>query len=195
MRLCFFGDSFVNGTGDDNCLGWAGRLCGEARRRGREVTYYNLGIRRDTSVDIARRWEGEASVRLPPEHDGRLVFSFGVNDCVCEHGRPRVSEDTTVANARTILARARAGWPTLMLGPPCTGDAVLDDRVGRLSRRLEHACNELAVPFLPVFPLLEASEVWREEAEQGDGIHPNRGGYALITQAALDWQPWRDWMN
>ena len=25
MRICFFGDSFVNGTGDDECLGWVGR--------------------------------------------------------------------------------------------------------------------------------------------------------------------------
>lgn len=26
MRICFIGDSFVNGTGDDTCLGWVGRI-------------------------------------------------------------------------------------------------------------------------------------------------------------------------
>jgi acyl-CoA thioesterase-1 len=26
MRICFFGDSFVNGTGDDDGLGWVGRI-------------------------------------------------------------------------------------------------------------------------------------------------------------------------
>jgi hypothetical protein len=27
IRICFFGDSIVNGTGDDACLGWVGRIC------------------------------------------------------------------------------------------------------------------------------------------------------------------------
>jgi acyl-CoA thioesterase-1 len=27
------------------------------------------------------RWQREAEARLPSEHDGRLVFSFGANDC------------------------------------------------------------------------------------------------------------------
>ena len=72
MRICFIGDSFVNGTGDDACLGWAGRLCRDARAAGREVTYYNLGVRRNTSADIARRWRAEkrrracrSSIRAP----------------------------------------------------------------------------------------------------------------------------------
>ena len=195
MRICFFGDSFVNGTGDDDCRGWPSRLCAEARQRGRDVTLYNLGIRRDTSGDVARRWEHEASARLLPEHDGRLVFSFGVNDCVYEQELPRVSANASVANTQTILARARARWPTLMVGPPCTGDADLDQRVGGLSDRMEFVCRELSIPFLPIFPRLGSSEVWRREAEQGDGIHPNRGGYALVTQAVLSWQPWRDWTS
>lgn len=32
MRICFIGDSFVNGTGDPECLGWAGRICVTARK-------------------------------------------------------------------------------------------------------------------------------------------------------------------
>jgi lysophospholipase L1-like esterase len=71
MRICFFGDSFVNGTGDDDGLGWVGRVVARARQGGRDVTAYNLGIRRDTSADVAARWVGEARLRLPHEHDGR----------------------------------------------------------------------------------------------------------------------------
>jgi acyl-CoA thioesterase-1 len=55
IRICFIGDSYVHGTGDDDCLGWAGRLCAAARRAGHNVTYYNLGVRRETSADIACR--------------------------------------------------------------------------------------------------------------------------------------------
>jgi lysophospholipase L1-like esterase len=195
MRICFFGDSFVNGTGDDDCLGWVGRLCAEARARGRDITLYNLGIRRDMSGDVAGRWEREADARLRPEHDGRLIFSFGVNDCVHEGNQPRVSEDMSLRNARTILERARATRPTLMVGPPCTGDARLDERVQCLSDRLEALCRELVVPMLPTFRLVDTSQVWRREAAQGDGVHPNRGGYTLIYQAVLNWQPWRDWVT
>ncbi len=195
MRICFIGDSFVNGTGDDDCLGWAGRLCAEARQRGHNITLYNLGIRRDTSGDIAERWEREAAARLAPEHDGRVVFSFGVNDCVHDlGGRPRVPEDAAVINTRSILERAQARWPTLIIGPPCAGEAALDLRVKSLSSRMELLCTELSLPFLTLFPSLEGNETWRHEAQQGDGVHPNRGGYTLLFRAIVGWEPWKAWV-
>jgi lysophospholipase L1-like esterase len=55
IRICFVGDSFVNGTGDPDCLGWTGRLCASRSRQGRSITYYNLGVRRETSADICDR--------------------------------------------------------------------------------------------------------------------------------------------
>src|SRR5437773_118332 len=64
MRICFFGDSFVNGTGDDEGLGWVGRVVARARQDGRDVTGYNLGIRANTSADVAARWAGEARLRI-----------------------------------------------------------------------------------------------------------------------------------
>jgi acyl-CoA thioesterase-1 len=195
MRICFIGDSFVNGTGDDDCLGWVGRLCSEARQRGHNVTLYNLGIRRDTSTDIASRWEREASARLPPEHDCRLVFSFGVNDCVREaSGQPRVAESASIANARLILMRAREWRPTIMIGPPCSGDAALDGRVRRLSDQLGVLCEELSIPFLSAFEAVYGSVIWQRDAERGDGIHPNRDGYSLLYEAVLAWNSWREWV-
>jgi acyl-CoA thioesterase I len=195
MRICFVGDSFVNGTGDDDCLGWVGRLCSNARQHGRDVTCYNLGIRRDTSADIAARWEAEVAARLPPEHDGRLVFSFGVNDCVdAGNGRTRIHLDESLANTRSILSRARARYPTLMIGPPGSGDTALDQRVKHLSERIATICDDVSVPFLSVWPVLVDNRIWREEARQGDGVHPNRGGYLAMHNAILSWQPWRDWI-
>ncbi|NCO13075.1 MAG: hypothetical protein GW843_02735 [Thiomicrospira sp.] len=32
-RICFIGNSFVNGTGDEKMLGWAGRLRAQVRRQ------------------------------------------------------------------------------------------------------------------------------------------------------------------
>jgi len=196
MRICFIGDSFVNGTGDDDCLGWPGRLCARARQAGRDVTLYNLGIRRDTSADILARWEREARARLMPEHDGRLVFSFGVNDCVHEVlDRPRVREDDAITNANAILARAASWRPTLMIGPPWTGDPGLDARVRRLSERFAGICDDLSVPFLSLWRAQIDGEVWHQEAVEGDGIHPNRGGYTRVADLVDMWPPWRVWMG
>lgn len=65
VRICFVGDSFVNGTGDPDYLGWTGRICVRTRQEGHDITYYNLGVRRETSIDIAARWQEEVSRRLP----------------------------------------------------------------------------------------------------------------------------------
>ncbi len=195
MRICFIGDSFVNGTGDDDCLGWVGRLGSEARRRRHDVTIYNLGVRGDTSSDLVARWQHEAEARLAPEHDGRLVFSFGVNDCVeGRAGQPRVAEDTAIANARSILTAARQWRPTLMVGPPCSRNAAVDTRVSRLSDRLAVLCEDLAIPFFATFQLTHGNAAWHCEAGQGDGIHPNRGGYDLLYGALLGWNAWREWV-
>ncbi|ACB95352.1 GDSL-type esterase/lipase family protein [Beijerinckia indica] len=196
MRICFIGDSYVNGTGDDDCLGWPGRICAEARQRGRDITLYNLGIRGNTSTDIAERWEREARARLSPEHDGRLVFSFGVNDCAfIEPGRTRVAETQSVENARCILQRAKEWLPTLMIGPPPSRDFSRDERVKNLSAQFEALCHDLAIPFLSPWDWLTAEDVWLQEAAIGDGVHPNRGGYGSFADLILEWPAWREWVD
>ena len=65
FRVCFIGDSFVLGVGDPDGLGWSGRIAAAARRRGIDITAYNLGVRRETTADIARRWQAEVAPRLP----------------------------------------------------------------------------------------------------------------------------------
>ena len=87
-RVCFIGDSFVQGTGDPERLGWTGRVLRTPAWR--EVTGYNLGVRRDTSADIARRWQAECAARLPYGIDSAgVVFHFGTNDTTVENGALR----------------------------------------------------------------------------------------------------------
>ncbi len=196
LRICFFGDSMVNGTGDDACLGWVGRACAAARRGGRDVTCYNLGIRRDTSEDVLIRWESEAKGRLPPEHDGRLVFSFGANDaCPGADGAVRVTPDRTLANAEAILTAAAAWRPTLMVGPLPICDPIVDARIAELSARFAALCDRLGIPFLPVIDIASSSEAWAREVASGDGAHPNEQGYALVAEAFMRWDAWQGWMR
>jgi lysophospholipase L1-like esterase len=198
VRICFFGDSFVNGSGDDDGLGWVGRVVANARQAGRDVTGYNLGIRGNTSADVAVRWKGEASLRLPADCDGRLVFSFGANDCVSKggDGRSRVAGAESLVHAEAILDAASRWRPTLMIGP----GIVADDReanacICALSTHYATLCQRIGVPYLEICRLLLASPVWTQEALAGDGAHPNRGGYALVANAVSNWGPWRSWMD
>ena len=191
MRICFFGDSIVNGTGDPDCLGWVGRVCAAARQRGIDVTSYNLGIRRDTSADILRRWRQEADIRLPAEYTRRLVFSFGVNDGILENGVCRVTPVETISNSRAIFGAAAAYAPTLMIGPAPIAEATVNYRVRELIPALRTVCQEMGVPYLDVFDRLTSSATWMREIAQGDGAHPGRQGYEELAGLVNEWPAWR----
>lgn len=192
LRVAVFGDSFVNGTGCPDGLGWVGRVTAAARHGGCNLTTYNLGIRRDTSHDIAARWREETARRMPAGIDGRLVFSFGVNDCVAENGRPRVAFHETLAATEAMLAGAQLDRPVLMVGPPPM--AGLDDRIARLSVALAALCDGHGIPYLDIHTPLAADPVWRAEAGSGDGAHPGAAGYARLAALVIAWPAWQDWV-
>jgi acyl-CoA thioesterase I len=197
MRLCFIGDSFVNGTGDDEAMGWAGRVFSAARRNGLDATYYNLGVRRQTSADIAARWRAEVDARHAPESALRLAFSFGTNDGASdERGGARVRQATTRDNAGRILQAASLMGPTIMLGPaPVLDDVAIDERVRRISDDLKSLCGDIGVPFLETFAFVNACAAWRREALQGDGTHPNREGYAALAKFVWEWPEFQKWIT
>ncbi|MBR8837941.1 MAG: lipase [Stigonema ocellatum SAG 48.90 = DSM 106950] len=198
VRICFIGDSFVNGTGDPECLGWTGRICVNANKKGYDITYYNLGIRRDTSTDIANRWLQEVSLRLPKEYDGRVVFSFGLNDTTAENGKTRVDFTKSMENARSILSEAKQLYPVLMVGPAPYAHQEDNERRQRttdLSKQFALVCHELNVPYLDVFPILEQSSIWIDEARANDGAHPRAGGYAEFAEIVQNWQGWLNWFS
>jgi lysophospholipase L1-like esterase len=196
IRICFFGDSFVNGTGDDDGLGWVGRLVSRARRAGRDVTSYNLGIRRDTSADIAARWEEEARRRLPAGCDARLLFSFGANDCTeDEAGRARLPLETTLAHAEKMLRDAAMLAPVLMIGPFLPGEPRVEARIDRLCGEMRGLSAGLRIPYIEARGFIASCAVFRREADAGDGAHPNRGGYEALADfigASPQWEAWLD---
>ncbi len=193
MRICFMGDSFVNGTGDPTFFGWAGRLCVSAQRQGHEITYYNLGSRGHTSRQIAARWQAEVTARLPEGVDGRIVFSFGANDVILENGAPRVPLAETLQNTRSMLAAAQQLFPTLLIGPPPLLEDDVNQRLASLSQQLAPVCAELHVPYLQVFPALQRTHIWGTEVAANDGAHPRADGYALLAGLVEEWASWQAW--
>ena len=189
MRICFVGDSIVNGTGDPEYLGWVGRVLRDERTRRTELTGYNLGIRRDTSAQIRARWNEEVTQRLPAEFEGRVVFSFGGNDCVQE-----VTPAASLANSAAILGEAKARWPVFMIGPTPMVSAEACKRVEHLDGAFSELCVSMAVPYLSVFDALMATPLWLDEAGAGDGAHPGAGGYGRFAEIVLASPAWRRWM-
>lgn len=190
LRICFVGDSYVNGTSDPECLGWTGKLAVAARRKGYNLTYYNLGVRRETSTDIARRWQREVQVRLPSICTPFMVFALGANDTTFENGQPRVAEAQSIENVRAMLRIAKSQYSVLMIGPPPLADAEQNLRTRRLSSVLAEVAANEGVPFLSVFDQLVADEVWMREVAAGDGAHPGAAGYARMAALVDAWPVW-----
>lgn len=191
IRICFIGDSFINGTGDPEKLGWCARICMKLANKSRDITYYNLGIRRETSNDIKERWEAEAAQRFSEGSDNRVVFSFGINDTVIEEGKMKVESKQSIQNLHTILTKAKMIYDAiLMIGPPPIDDKIANERIKALDVQFEDACQKLDVPYLSVFETLVNDPIWQDEVSSNDGAHPKDKGYVLLTDLVLSWERW-----
>ncbi|RAG87324.1 G-D-S-L family lipolytic protein [Streptacidiphilus pinicola] len=192
-RVCFIGDSFVQGLGDPEYRGWVGRVL---QATDAEFTAFNLGIRRNTSDDVLRRCWTEADARFLPGADNRLVVSFGSNDMVEEDGAPRVDADRCVANLATLLEQsASRAIAAFVVGPPPVADAGEAHlrRTLAVADAMAALCRAREVPFVPTTAALAADPVWTGEALAGDGAHPGRGGYQRLADLVLA-GPWPAWL-
>jgi lysophospholipase L1-like esterase len=194
MRICFIGDSFVSGAFDADCLGWAGRIAASARGRGHDVSHYNLGIRGETSLQIAKRWRAEAEPRQSPQQEGRLVFEFGVNDARELGGKRQTELAQSLAAARAMLSEAAAWKPTLMVGPPAGSDEARNRRVKELSEEIGKISAGIGVPYLDCFTPLSQSATWLADVKAVDGTHPSCDGYAEWARLVDAWPAWREWL-
>lgn len=189
LRLCFFGDSYVQGVGDATGAGWVGPVAGPMMGYG---TAFNLGVRGDTSLDVQRRWYDEARCRLKNSACYGVLFSFGVNDTSLSNGRIRVPHQRSLTVLSTLLDDAHAsGWSALVVGPPAPAEDGHRCRVQRLSEEMALACMSCAVPFVDLVTPLEMDESWLAELTAGDGSHPGTAGYrrmaGLIRPAFTTW--------
>jgi acyl-CoA thioesterase-1 len=190
VRVCFVGDSFVAGVGDSAGFGWVGRVVAASAERARPLTAYNLGVRRQTSVQIAARAAVEVPPRLAEAGEARVVLSFGVNDTKMEDGAQRVSTEDTLAALHDAV-RAVAPVPVLVVGPPSVVDEAHDERARRLAEALRVECATAQIPFLDAHGATSGHSLWLTQARAGDGAHPGAAGYAqlaaALTNQVLEW--------
>ena len=196
--LMFFGDSHTVGVGDEEGLGWTGRVFAAAMADGIPITSYNLGVGGETSADVAARWRAEARPRLPrPDSDGhaRVVLAFGVNDVSLEDESRRCTQEQSLLSLEEVLLGAQAlGLRRFVVGPAPIDDEAVNDRIAELSYAYRMLCARHRVPFVPLVDELRDNEVWRQSIAGGDGCHPGAAGYSEIARLVLA-AGWLDWLR
>ncbi|MBE9030095.1 lipase [filamentous cyanobacterium LEGE 11480] len=193
MRICFLGESFVNGTGDPACLGWPGRICAHAIAQGHDITHYNLGIRGETSSALLDRAPRELPLRLPEDCDGRVIYSFGTNDMTWHDDATRVSVAASLQNLEALLAWTQPRYPVLVVSPCPVDDVAHVDRLVALVEQMAIVCQQRQVPFLDVLTPLQQNAVWLTEAKAYDGAHPRAAGYQALAALVEAWEAWQTW--
>jgi lysophospholipase L1-like esterase len=209
LRICLVGDSIAAGTGDEAGLGWHGRLASSAWASGVDVTIYGLGVRGDTTLDVAGRWQQESVARLPSIFPSAIVFQFGLNDCAVRttdagESSRRVALGDSLRTLRRVLLEATRMSTVLMVGPAPVDDdrpgpqlvAGLTQRlhnrdIGELDAAFAQVAGSSSVPYLRVFDRLMADEAWSRAVRSGDGIHPTGEGYQALAAIVHVWSAWR----
>lgn len=190
IRMCFVGDSFVAGVGDETMLGWAGRLCADIDQTCLNITYYNLGVRRDSTREVLARWSSECALRLPQDCDARVIFSMGVGDVMLLDQSRRLALTESRDNMRKLLESAQSLYRVLLIGPPPVASADHNQRIGELSAVFREEAMEMGVPYIPLFPALIEDQEYIRSATRFDKLHPRAEGYAKIAKIISNSRAW-----
>lgn len=207
-RYCFVGDSLTAGTGDQSYRGWLADLfvaCTPPYR-----TFYNLGVRSNTSEDIKARFEAECAARLPPPFNGHVALGFGTNDsAILNGGGLRVPLAGSIANAQHIFrAAAQNGWRPIWLGPMPLGGAEItyvahagarydfrEERIAEFDRSYRQTAQELGIPYVSLYQKLCRSNAFRSSLKESDGLHPTASGYRLVAEVLQKDEVMQRWIK
>lgn len=190
MITFFIGDSLTLGCGDESGLGWPGRLASTVMKSGQDLTWYNLGVRANTTTKIRERLREEVTRRFLPGQDTRLFLSFGVADIAND-----VPAATSYENAEAILSEALTMGPTLFIGPMPVGDPERTEHIVQLSLGFESVCERLGVPHVPVLGFLRESAAYNAALTAYDNVHPAAKGYATLADYLLQTHAVRDFLG
>ena len=182
----FFGDSITLGVNDTLAGGWIGRFAGLASQRaGLSVppsTFYNLGVRKHSSLQIRERWASEYRSRVNDATVPYLIFCFGTVDMAAPNGNVAVPMQESTQNAQAILSEAQMEAPVLMMGPPPVKNPDHLERLNKLNETYAGLCLDLGVAYLDLLKGLPAVYV----ADLDDGLHPGKTGNMLIAEQLLN---------
>ena len=190
-----FGDSVTLGVNDAPAGGWVARLAGKAAEAGLPVppdTFYNMGVRKNSSRMILDRWESEFKARVIDGVPSYLLFCFGTVDMAAPKGFPNVPLGESAANARDILLKAKTYGSVALVSAPPVKDAEHCQRLDALCTAYASICASIDVPFIDIFHPLRKKGYVRDLA---DGVHPGPVGNELIAAELIQAPALSDWFK
>jgi len=172
IRILAFGDSLTAGYGLPEAETLTVRLADALNKMGRPATVINGGVSGDTTADGLTRLDWALA-----DKPQIMILALGGNDML-----RGLDPRTTRANLDAIIQKTKAQGVEVvlagMLAPPNLGseykaafDAIYPD--------LAKAHNLLLMPFL----LQDVAQI--SDLNQGDGIHPNGDGVAVMVRNLL----------
>jgi len=185
-QFFFFGDSITLGVNDSPAGGWVARFAGKASSKGLNVppdTFYNLGVRKNSSRKILERWESEYLVRSMEGCAVTFVFCAGTVDMAAPNAMPNVPVGESAANMREILIGARNYGEVLLVSAPPVKDEEHNQRLEALCTAYAAICRAVEIPFVDIFhPLLEMGYT----DDLSDGVHPGAAGNEMIAELLVN---------
>lgn len=195
IPLCFIGDGVTLGHGDPDGGGFAYRLCDNAAEQGVDLLPYREGGTFWSSRDVAQNWEDIVERRLGPSPTGGIVFCFGARDCdELPHGQ-RLEFDDTLRFALETIRMAADRAPLFVIGPPSTGDLMINRRILILSRVFRTIAEQCGAPYFPACEAMMGSRAWVADMSEGDGVHPRAAGAQALADAISATPNWRAWLS
>lgn len=184
--ICIFGASSTQGFYDEEKGGWADRLKAYLYTKNEGDNYYevfNLGISGNTSEDLLKRFNNEASVRKPTI----IIISLGDNDSALQIPLNKYEE-----NMNAIIQQAKKFTQNiLILGAKKVNESLTNPvpwnknahytnaNIKKYDDTLKEIAKNNKISYLSLFSLLTDSDLY-------DGLHPNSRGHEKVFKAVKD---------
>ena len=172
VTVLFFGTSLTAGLGlPDTQHAFPNLISQRAAVAGTPIVAINAGLSGETSAGAVRRIEW--TLKQPVDI---VVLETGGNDAL-----RALDPDTLKANLEAIVAKIRSAQPKArillveMEAPPNLG--------ARYTGRFRKAYGEVAArDGLTLVPFLLNNVAGHPDLNQGDGVHPNEKGEAIVAE-------------
>ena len=172
IRILAFGDSLTAGYGLREADGYPALLQHRLRAQGVAVDIVNAGVSGDTTSGGLARLDWSLS-----DNPDAVIIELGANDAL-----RGIDPSLTRANLGAMLEKLKArDIPVLLAGmyaPRNLGQAYAD--------QFNRIYPELAAEFdVLLYPFFLDGVASIPELNQADGIHPTRGGIAVVVRKIL----------
>jgi acyl-CoA thioesterase I len=172
IRVLAFGDSLTAGYGLPEAETLTARLADALNKMGRPAAVINGGVSGDTTADGLTRIDWALA-----DKPQVMVLALGANDML-----RGIDPNSTRANLEGIIEKAKVAGVEIvlagMLAPPNLGEEY-KSAFDAIYPELAKTHNLLFMPFL----LQDVAQV--SDLNQGDGIHPNGNGVAIMVRNLL----------